>query len=57
MRTSGPIAELKKSALINNYENIMADSEESQQNEVYANVFFVPDALGGFGDQWHLRKI
>ena len=54
----GPIAEVKKSALINNYENIIAYSEETQQNEVYANkcgLFQIH--LGGFRGQCHLRKI
>ena len=37
IRTSGLITEVKKSALINDYENIIAYSEESNQREVYAN--------------------
>ena len=37
IRISGPIAEVKKFALINDYENIIAYSEESEQSEVYAN--------------------
>ena len=40
----------KKSALINDYENIIAYSEESKQNEVYANkcgLFQIH--LGGLG--------
>ena len=32
-----PIAEVKRSPLINDYENIIAYSEESKQSEVYAN--------------------
>ena len=32
-----PIAEVKKSQLINDYENIIAYSEESKQSEVYVN--------------------
>ena len=32
-----PIAEVKQSPLINDYENIIAYSEESKQSEVYAN--------------------
>ena len=50
IRISGPIAEVKKSALINNYENIIAYSEESEQSEVYANkcgLFGIH--LGGLG--------
>ena len=31
------MAEVKKFALINNYENIIAYSEESQRSEMYAN--------------------
>ena len=34
IRTSGPVPEVKKSALINNYENIIAYSEEYEQSEV-----------------------
>ena len=34
---SGPIPEVKKYALINDYENIIAYSEESEQSEVWAN--------------------
>ena len=37
IRTSGLITKLKKSALINDYENIIAYSEEFNQREVYAN--------------------
>ena len=33
-RISGPIVEVKKSALINDYENIIACSEESEQSKV-----------------------
>ena len=36
-RISGPIVEVKKSALINDYENIIACSEESEQSKVLAN--------------------
>ena len=34
IRTSGPVPEVKKPALINNYENIIAYSEEYKQSEV-----------------------
>ena len=37
IRISGPIAEVKKSALISDCENIIAYIEESQQSEVYGN--------------------
>ena len=37
IRISEPITEVKKSALINDCENIIAYSEEFQQSEVYAN--------------------
>ena len=34
---SGPFAEVRKSALINDYENIIAYSEESEQSKLQAN--------------------
>ena len=34
IRISGPIQEAKKSALINDYENIIAYREKSEQSEV-----------------------
>ena len=34
IRISGPILEVKKSLLINDYENVIAYSEESKQSEV-----------------------
>ena len=37
IRISGPVLEVKKSSLINDYENIIGYSEESKQNEVLMN--------------------
>ena len=34
IRISGPIPEVKKSTLINDYENIITYSDESEQSEV-----------------------
>ena len=64
IRISVPIPEVKKSALINDYENIIAYSEEAVQSEVWANkcgLFQIHLGWGGGGGwtegQCHLRKI
>ena len=43
-----PIAEVKKSPLINDYENIIGCSEESKQSEVYANKRVCSKYIWGF---------
>ena len=55
----GPIPEVKKSALISDYENI-AYSEESEQSEVYANkcgLLQIHLMEGKSEGQCYLRKI
>ena len=48
IRMSGPIPEVKNPTLINDYENIIAYSKESEQSEVLGKqVWFVPNTFGG----------
>ena len=56
MWISGPILEVKKSPLINDYENIIAYSEESEQSNMYKFGFFQIHLEGSEG-QYHLGKI
>ena len=56
IRLSGPIQEVKKSALIN--ENIIAYWEESEKKQVVSKqVWFIPNTYGECESRCHLRKI
>ena len=57
IRISEPIAEVEKSALINDYEIILVYCEESKQKKVQANKFGLVQIHFGRSEGWcHLRK-
>ena len=58
IRLSGPIPEVKHSALINNFENIIAYREKCWVKwGVDKKVWFVPNTYGGSMNWCHHRKV